>query len=210
MCMYVAFPTLCYQTSYPRTTTIRRWWLARNVLELITGCTVLWVSVPTFLVPIVPEAARAMLDWNVLYTVELVLTMAVPSIFCWLTFFYVFFDVYLNMIAELAYFGDRNFYDDWWTSPDIGTFWGKWNKPVHNFLKTQVFVPLRFRAGMNKLAVVAFVFFVSAVAHELVVSVPLCTFSVWKLHSFYGMMAQFPFGKRKLYFCHLCEFMVCI
>ena len=47
-----------------------------------------------------------------------------------------------------------------------------------------------FRGGMNKFAAQLFVFFVSALAHEVVVSGPLCTFNILQLHSFYGMMVQ--------------------
>jgi diacylglycerol O-acyltransferase-1 len=43
---------------------------------------------------------------------------------------------------------------------------------------------------MNKFAAQLFVFFVSALAHEVVVSGPLCTFNILQLHSFYGMMVQ--------------------
>jgi diacylglycerol O-acyltransferase-1 len=92
----------------------------------------------------------------------------------------------------VTYFGDREFYDDWWTSRDVETFWRKWNKPVHNYLKTQVFVPLVYRSGVSKTAAMLFVFFVSAVAHEVVVSVPLRTLDLYSMHSFAGMMAQVP------------------
>ena len=47
-----------------------------------------------------------------------------------------------------------------------------------------------FGGGMNKFAAQLFVFFVSALAHEVVVSGPLCTFNILQLHSFYGMMVQ--------------------
>ena len=119
--------------------------------------------------------------------------MSVPSICSWLLMFYLFFHVWLNIIAELTYFGDRNFYEDWWTSRDVEMFWRKWNKPVHNFLKTQVYVPLAFRFGVNKMVAMVLVFFLSAVAHEVVVSVPLrTTFNVLQLHSLWGMMFQVP------------------
>jgi diacylglycerol O-acyltransferase-1 len=150
------------------------------------------VSVQTLLVPVVLRSPELLISHDVLYNLERLLTMAVPSICSWLLAFYVFFHLYLNIIAELTYFGDRNFYEDWWTSRDVGTFWRKWNKPVHNFLKTQVYSPLVFIWGMNKFTAQVFVFFFSAVAHELAVSVPLRTFDICQLHSFGGMMFQLP------------------
>jgi hypothetical protein len=142
MCLYMTFPTLCYQVSYPRTTNIRRLWLAGSILALIIGCTMLVFVVQTFLVPIVPKVVAAMIACDVLYILELLLTMSVISISCWLSTFYLFFHLHLNIVAEVTYFADRNFYGDWWNSPDVGMFWGLWNKPVHNYLKNQVYVPL--------------------------------------------------------------------
>jgi diacylglycerol O-acyltransferase-1 len=192
MCMYVAFPTLVYQTTYPRSTHVRLWCLTRHVLELVSGCAALGFCVKAFLVPNVMRSIPPMLSLDIVHVLELLLTFCVPSICCWLVAFYLFFHVWLNIVAEVTYFGDREFYDDWWTSRDVETFWRKWNKPVHNFLKTQVFVPLVYRSGVSKTAAMLFVFFVSAVAHEVVVSAPLRTLDVYSMHSFGGMMAQVP------------------
>jgi diacylglycerol O-acyltransferase-1 len=192
MCMYIAFPTLVYQTAYPRSAHLRVKYLARHVLELIAGCMALGFCVRTFLVPNVMRSIPPMLALDLVHVLELLLTICVPSICCWLVAFYLFFHVWLNIVAEVTYFGDREFYDDWWTSRDVETFWRKWNKPVHNFLKTQVFVPLVYRSGVSKTSAMLFVFFVSAVAHEVVVSVPLRSLDLFSMHSFGGMMAQVP------------------
>lgn len=38
----------------------------------------------------------------------------VPNLYLWLISFYAFFDLYLGILAEITYFGDSNFYGDWW------------------------------------------------------------------------------------------------
>jgi len=42
-----------------------------------------------------------------------ILKLAVPSLFCWLVFFYGYFHAYLNLVGELLRFGDRGFYKAW-------------------------------------------------------------------------------------------------
>jgi hypothetical protein len=38
----------------------------------------------------------------------------VPNHVIWLITFYCFFHSYLNVLAEVLRFGDREFYRDWW------------------------------------------------------------------------------------------------
>ena len=63
-----------------------------------------------------------------------VLVLAVPSLYAWITGFYIFFHLYLNIIAEILRFGDREFYRDWWNSTTIDQYWRLWNIPVHKWM----------------------------------------------------------------------------
>ena len=54
--------------------------------------------------------------------------------YAWLLMFYLFFHLWLNLLAELTRFGDRLFYKDWWNSRNISGYWKNWNLPVHHWM----------------------------------------------------------------------------
>jgi sterol O-acyltransferase len=72
-----------------------------------------------------------------------------------------------NGFAELSYFADRQFYEDWWNSTSWDEFSRKWNKPVHTFLLRHVYAPVAF-GGKSRMGAMFFTFLLSAAAHELV------------------------------------------
>jgi hypothetical protein len=43
--------------------------------------------------------------------------------YAWLFMFYMFFHSYLTMWAELTGFADKRFYEDWWNSDNLTTYW---------------------------------------------------------------------------------------
>lgn len=103
---------------------------------------------------------------------ERLLKLALPSTYVWLLMFYTFFHLWLNLLAELTRFGDRVFYKDWWNARSIETYWRLWNLPVHHWMVQHMYFPaLRF--GISKQNAIMLVFLLSAVLHELLISVPL-------------------------------------
>lgn len=71
---------------------------------------------------------------------SIVLPMAAIAIIT----FNLIFENYLNFFAEITYFADRLFYQDWWNSTSFEEFNRKWNKPVHEFLYRHVYIELIF------------------------------------------------------------------
>jgi len=116
--------------------------------------------------------------------IERLMKLSTISLVIWLAGFFALFQSFLNILAEVTTFGDRNFYDDWWNSPSVGTYWRTWNKPVYQFMKRHVFSPLVGRGWSPYSASVA-VFTFSAILHELMVGVPthnmIGRFKVWYL-----------------------------
>jgi diacylglycerol O-acyltransferase 1 len=53
-----------------------------------------------------------------------------------------FFHLWMNILAEVTYFADREFYKDWWNATTIGDYWRLWNMPVHKFMMRHVYSPL--------------------------------------------------------------------
>jgi len=85
-------------------------------------------------------------------------------------------------------FGDRVFYADWWNSSTISAYWRLWNKPVHYWLVRHVYFPC-LRLRISRTGATFIVFFLSAIMHEVLVSVPFHMIRPW---SFLGMMFQIP------------------
>ena len=102
---------------------------------------------------------------------ERLLKLSTISLVIWLAGFFALFQSFLNALAEVTRFADRSFYDDWWNSDSLGTYWRTWNRPVYQFFKRHVYSPMVGRGwspGISSLAV----FFVSAILHEVLVGVP--------------------------------------
>lgn len=125
-------------------------------------------------------------DW--LWYLAKMLKMSVPTILMWVGGFYMFFQLMMNIQAELFKFADRRFYDDWWNCRTLSGYWRLWNLPVHRWCVRHVYNPL-LRRGVNRDVASFAVFFVSAVGHEYVVSVPL---GVVSYYAFLAMMVQAP------------------
>nr|GEU60264.1 diacylglycerol acyltransferase 1 [Tanacetum cinerariifolium] len=55
--------------------------------------------------------------------------------------FYCFFHLWLNILAELLRFGDREFYKDWWNAQTVEEYWRLWNMPVHKWIVRHLYFP---------------------------------------------------------------------
>ncbi|KAF8065886.1 DGAT1C [Scenedesmus sp. PABB004] len=188
MLYFLAVPTLVYQVNFPTTPRIRKRWLLRRLVELACFCGLLLFMANQYLEPAVSNAMTPLStsDWP--RVAERVLKLALPNLYCWLCMFYCLFHLWLNILAELTRFGDREFYKDWWNAATVGEYWKAWNMPVHKWLLRTVYFPA-MRAGMGRYRAMVLVFFISAVAHEVAVGVPLHMVKLW---SFAGVMLQVP------------------
>lgn len=77
---------------------------------------------------------------------------------------------------------------DWWNSPQLSTYWRTWNRPVHDWLVRHVYC-VAARAGFTTSTCKIIVFFLSAVLHEVLISVPCHVIS---FHAFFAMFLQVP------------------
>jgi len=185
---FIAIPTLCYQFEYPRTERIRKGFLVRRIFEAVFFSVLIVVIVEQYILPIIEKSVEPFRTNDLPRIVERLSKLAIPNLYVWLLGFYVFFHLYLNIVAEIFRYGDRLFYKDWWNSTTLGYFWRNWNMPVHNWMLDHVFIPAT-NAGFSRTQAGVMCFFISAVFHELVIAVP---FNMWKFWAFFGMMGQLP------------------
>lgn len=94
--------------------------------------------------PVVNEAYQShikgtdgMMSW-----LQTILRLAMPNTALWILMFFSFFQFFLNILAELTYFADRQFYKEWWNCKDLGEYWRLWNLPVHDWFLRHMYNPI--------------------------------------------------------------------
>ncbi|KAF1887533.1 hypothetical protein Lal_00040587 [Lupinus albus] len=166
---FMVAPTLCYQPSYPRTPSIRKGWLLRQIVKLIIFTGVMGFILEQYTNPIVQNSQHP-LKGNLLYVMERILKLSIPNLYVWFCMFYCFFHLWLNILAELLRFGDREFYKDWWNAKNVGDVGS-------------------LSCLISEGVALLISFLVSALFHELCIGVPCHIFKCW---AFMGIMFQVP------------------
>uniref|UniRef100_A0ACD5WVY9 Uncharacterized protein n=1 Tax=Avena sativa TaxID=4498 RepID=A0ACD5WVY9_AVESA len=184
---FMLAPTLCYQPSYPRTAFIRKGWVTRQLIICLVFTGLMGFIIEQYINPIVQNSKHP-LKGNFLDAIERVLKLSVPTLYVWLCMFYCFFHLWLNILAELLRFGDREFYKDWWNAKTVEEYWRMWNMPVHKWIVRHIYFPC-IRIGLSKGFAILISFLVSAVLHEVCIAVPCHIFKLW---AFSGIMFQIP------------------
>jgi len=184
---FMVAPTLCYQMSYPQTETIRKGWVLRQVGKLLVFAGLMGFISEQYINPTIKNSQHP-LKGNHLYAIERMLKLSIPVLYFWLCLFYCFFHLWMNIVAELVRFGDREFYKDWWNAKTVEEYWRMWNMPVHKWMVRHIYFPC-IRAGIPKLVTVVLVFAISGLFHEVAIGVPCHMLRCW---AFLGIMMQIP------------------
>ncbi|KAK9455771.1 MBOAT, membrane-bound O-acyltransferase family-domain-containing protein [Dipodascopsis uninucleata] len=164
-------PTLVYQPVYPRSPAFRPVFFVKRMLEIIGSMFCIWLLSAQYAVPILEHSLIHFHSLHFVGIAERLFKLATVSMAIWLIGFFCFFQSALNALAEVMRFGDREFYEAWWNSRSVGEYWKLWNKPVTNYFRRHIYVPL-VRRGWKPATASVMVFFVSAVLHELLVGIP--------------------------------------
>eukprot|EP00550_Attheya_septentrionalis_P004971 CAMPEP_0198297096 /NCGR_PEP_ID=MMETSP1449-20131203/35392_1 /TAXON_ID=420275 /ORGANISM="Attheya septentrionalis, Strain CCMP2084" /LENGTH=750 /DNA_ID=CAMNT_0043997925 /DNA_START=249 /DNA_END=2501 /DNA_ORIENTATION=- len=185
-------PTLTYQIAFPRSPIIRWWKVASLLLRLLISISLLGFLTAQIISPNLDNLVEDLEPTGGRITSHILakylLKVTIANTYAWLLVFYIYFHLCLNLVAEILRFGDRIFYRDWWNSSEISAYWRLWNMPVHYWLVRHIYFPC-VRMKMSKVMATFVVFFISAVMHEVLISVPFHMIRPW---SFLGMMAQIP------------------
>jgi len=164
-------PTLVYQPVYPRTSHIRWGFVVKRLLEVVGLSIAIWVASAQYAAPLLQNSLDKISTLDIPSILERLMKLSTISLFCWLAGFFALFQSFLNALAEVMRFGDREFYTEWWNVSSIRKYWTTWNKPVYHFMKRHIYMPLVGRGVPPPVAQVV-VFLFSGVLHELLVGVP--------------------------------------
>lgn len=141
---YIVFPTLVYELEYPRSERIDWGYVAEKAAATFGLIFVMMMVSQAFIYPVVmktvrmKEAGLSLADrfgefpW-------LLSDLIFPFMMEYLLTWYLIWEAILNLLGELTYFADREFYSDWWNSVSWDQFARDWNRPVHNFLLRHVY-----------------------------------------------------------------------
>lgn len=160
--MYLLTPTLVYELEYPRTDRIRPLYIFEKTVATFGTFALLYTVTERFIIPYTPTYDHPFL--------RSLLDLALPFMISYLLLFYIIFECICNGFAELSFFADRQFYEDWWNSVSLDEFSRKWNKPVHAFLLRHVYAP-SLDQEFSKTTAMFLTFLLSACVHELVMVV---------------------------------------
>ena len=119
---FLVAPTLCYQLSYPRSPRFRIRWLLRRVAMLSAGLGMMLFITEQYIEPTIDNSIKPLQDMDWLVIVERVLKLSLPTLYFWMAMFYTLFELWLNVLAELTRFGDREFYKAWWNSSTLSEY----------------------------------------------------------------------------------------
>ncbi|KAI8916523.1 MBOAT, membrane-bound O-acyltransferase family-domain-containing protein [Powellomyces hirtus] len=161
---YLLVPSLVYELEYPRTSSIRPWYLFEKTVGTIGIIMILYVTIEHFIYPVLEN----MQDLNFL---EMLAHLLLPFMVMYVLLFHVIFECICNWFAEITRFADRQFYDDWWNSVTFDEYARKWNKPVHEFLLRHVYLESISQYKLSKHSATFLTFFLSSCLHELVMIV---------------------------------------
>ena len=188
LCYFWWAPTLVYQPYYPRTERIRWPFFFKRVGETIALIVFIWLTVAQYAEPVLRNSLEKMASLDFTSILERLMKLSPISLIVWLAGFFALFQSFMNAIAEILRFGDREFYGPWWNSTSLKEYWATWNKPVYHFMRRHIYSPLVGR-GWSHQSASLLVFVFSGFLHELAVGVP--THRIIGV-AFLGMVGQLP------------------
>ena len=181
-------PTLVYQLWYPRTEQVNKKRAVRLGVELFLLLIfqhywtnqhiipVMKTSTEAFQTGTFAEKTEKLLDATNTYLINVVMTS------------YFYFHVLANFLSEILRFSNRDFYNDWWNTTDIRSFWNHWNLPVHRWCVRHIYNPVQ-KYGYSKFTATCAVFVFSGIMHEYMYCVPAGFISYY---SIFGLSTQTP------------------
>ncbi|KAG6449596.1 hypothetical protein O3G_MSEX006094 [Manduca sexta] len=164
---FIFAPTLVYRDQYPRTKKTR-WGVVLfhfiEVAAIIFYNSFLWER---FILPYWSDYGKqSRVEAGTV--VRGMFACVLPGVLSFLCGFYCVLQAWLNAFAEILRFGDRLFYEDWWTTSRFSRYYRAWNRVVYSWLRDHLYKPLAPRTGRAFSTFI--VFFVSALAHEVVLA----------------------------------------
>lgn len=163
--VFLCIPTLVYELEYPRQSTMRLHYVAKELFASFLCFLVTYLIIQKHLIPYLSMTEKINFFESIFY-------LGVPTLMIWMIAFYGIFHGVLNALAELTYYADREFYLAWWDSASMEDFWRLWNRSVYKWMARHVYIEsMRQVSFFNRTLASVGTFFVTAFMHEVVLAV---------------------------------------
>lgn len=106
-------PTLVYQPVYPRTDRVRWLFVLKRLGEVVCLGAFIWFCSAQYAAPVLRNSLDKMASLDYTSILERLLKLSTISLVIWLAGFFALFQSFLNALAEITRFGDREFYEAW-------------------------------------------------------------------------------------------------
>lgn len=106
-------PTLVYQPTYPRTEKIRWVFVFKRLGEVLCLSVFIWFASAQYATPVLLNSLDKIASLDVPSIIERLLKLSTISLVIWLAGFFALFQSFLNALAEVTRFADREFYEAW-------------------------------------------------------------------------------------------------
>ena len=110
LCYFWWAPTLVYQPIYPRSPEFRWDFVLKRLGEVVALTVAIWFLTAQYAAPTLKNSLAALGSFNVPVILERLMKLSTISLVIWLAGFFALFQSFLNALAELLRFGDREFY----------------------------------------------------------------------------------------------------
>jgi len=161
---FLIAPTLIYELSYPKVKKINWLYFIGLAVQAWSCFFVIYLIIVEDLLPIYSQS-------HDIPIIKSCLMLALPSFSVWMILFYCLFHCILGMIAELTFFADREFFQDWWNARSFDSWWRKWNTPVHKWMLRHIYLDSMQTVNYSRDAAAMATFAISALAHEFILAV---------------------------------------
>eukprot|EP00727_Mastigamoeba_balamuthi_P004500 m51a1_g14048 hypothetical protein (1075) ;mRNA; r:1186919-1192565 len=164
---YLAFPTLVYvpKFNFPRTHAFRVSFFLRMMLQALMDLLAMYEILTLHILSRVERFPQTGF-------LDLWIRLSAPAFLLWLVWFYGMFHCFLNAVAEVCMYANRDFYGDWWDSSDVAEWARKWNTTVQAWLGS-IYVLLRSKCGVPRGIAVLLSILLSSCWHDFILSFAL-------------------------------------
>ncbi|CAD8084007.1 unnamed protein product [Paramecium primaurelia] len=165
--IYMITPALVFYHDYPKTKKIRLVYCFAKLFNIAYFDILGAVIIAKHIEPAIIGTSDQLLQ---------TILLLFPLTAFWIVLFFLTFENILNLLAEITYFGDREFYHDWWNATTFEEFNAKWNTVVYAFLHTHVYLQFQeWKIPRVWSKVLTFAF--SALLHEVILITALRQFT---------------------------------
>ena len=167
---YLFAPTLVFRTAYPRTEKVDMNRAMSYASQFLLVVILDFYSIAPFVRSFSEYGTGKMEVTTYIFKIFMGCLMGVLTLF---SIWYGILHCWSSLWAEMLRFADRKFYDKWWLLGSYSKYYREWNVVVHDWLHNYVYREVIVLTSGNRSIGALATFLLSAVFHELIITLSL-------------------------------------